>query len=173
MLKWICRGLAIALCPLCATIFIGIGVAAAELPTSYYVEEGQTLELPSRVLMAKAEGAWVTQTASGGRYAANVRLFGWFPVANVNVDVTEHREVAVCGVPFGLKMFTEGVLVVGIADVDTRKGAKSPAKAAGLRVGDTVLMIDGEDVSTTSQVASLIEQSGGKTVTMRVKRQNV
>lgn len=172
-MKWFFRGMALTLLPLCAALFIGIGIAKSELPEYFYVEEGDTLTLPTAMLTAKAEGVWATQTASGGRYDATVSLFGVFPVGEVAVEVTDPREVAVCGVPFGLKMFTQGVLVVGLGDVDTRRGASSPARDAGLRVGDSILSIDGEEISSTTQVAAIVEQSGGHSLTLRVRRQDV
>lgn len=173
MIKWICRITAMTLAVCSAAVFCGIGLVQSRLPSAFSVREGEALELPFDALTVEADGVLPTQTSSGGQYTASVRLLGAFPVAAVQVDVVDARDVAVCGVPFGLKMFTEGVLVVGIGDVDTRKGAQSPAKEAGLRVGDSILSINGEAVSTTEQVASIIENGGGHTLRLGVRRQQV
>ncbi|MBQ3093892.1 MAG: SpoIVB peptidase [Clostridia bacterium] len=170
-MKWVFRVLCALLCPLCAAVFVGVGAVAQTLPATFYVDEGDTLSLPTALCRVQASGAWQTQATAEGEYDARVMLFGVIPVQAVNVQVAPTRDVAVCGVPFGIKMFTEGVLVVGISDVDTRHGAKSPAREAGLRVGDSVLSVDGEAVSSTEQVASLIGASGGRTLTLRVRRQ--
>ena len=159
------------LLPLCVAVMIGIAVAQQALPSSFYVEEGHALVLPNQAVKAYADGAWQTQTGAGTRYQATVSLFGMFPIGKVDVHVEERREVAVCGMPFGIKMFTQGVLIVGLSDVDSRQGAKSPARGAGLRVGDCVLSIDGEEVSSTQQVAQLVETSKGLPLTLRVRRQ--
>lgn len=170
VIKWSCRMAAVLLLIAAVPLFIGIGVTDSRLPERFYVGEGETLALPSTLLTVQADGTWATRTAAGGRYEAMVELFGVFPVDTVAVEVKTAREVAVCGVPFGIKMFTQGVLVVGIADVDTRTGAYSPARQSGLRIGDTVLAVGGEEVSSTEQVAALIEDSGGKPLTICVRR---
>jgi len=172
-LRRLWRVAATVLIPMCAVVFVGVGAAKTHLPTAYYVNEGQELSLPGSILKADTSDVWQTSSSPEGGYEAQVRLLGVIPVGEVHVEVTAEREVAVCGVPFGIKMFTEGVLVVGIADVDTRKGARSPASEAGLRVGDCILAIDGEEVVTTDQVASVVENSGGEPLTMTVRRQGV
>lgn len=173
MMKWVCRVLALVLCPLCAAVFVGVAFVDEHLPTAFYVEEGQVLSLPQAALTVHAEGAQTTGASPDADYRARVALFGVIPVDTVNVEVVDHGDVAVCGMPFGIKMFTEGVLVVGVGDVDTRAGAKSPAEEAGLRVGDSILFVDGEELKTTSQMASIIENSGGKPLRMTVSRQGV
>ncbi len=170
-MKWTFRVLTVMLCAVSAAVFIGIVTVQSRLPSRFYVGEGESLVLPSGWVSASADGAWATQSAAGESYDAQVTLLGVFPVDTVEVKVKTARDVAVCGVPFGIKMFTEGVLVVGVGDVDTREGAVSPARLAGLRIGDTVLAIDGEEVNTTEQVAALVETSGGRALTLRVRRQ--
>lgn len=170
VMKWVCRLTAVLLLVAAVPLFIGIAVAGRQLPDRFYVGEGETLVLPTALMKVHADGAWATQSADGGSYEARIDLFGVFPVDTVQVEVKTSREVAVCGMPFGIKMFTEGVLVVGIADVDARAGSYSPARMAGLRIGDTVLSINGEEVSSTEQVAALIEGSGGQALTLCVRR---
>lgn len=173
MIKWLFRTLAAVLCPVCAVVFVCVAVVGDRLPSSFYVKEGEALTLAASALEVKAEGAQPTQTASGTDYQARIDLFGVIPVDTVQVEVVDPLDVAVCGMPFGIKMFTQGVLVVGIGNVDTRSGAKSPAEEAGLRVGDSILAVDGEQVETTSQMASIIESSGGAPLRMTVSRQQV
>ncbi len=171
--KWFFRMMAVVLTPLCALVLIGVGMVQGSMPASFTVNEGEALTLPLSYLTVSADGAVATAAASGTPYEAQVRLFGLFPSATVQVSVEEKQEVAVCGMPFGIKMFTEGVLVVGIGDVDTRSGDHSPARAAGLRVGDSVLKIGDTEVSTTAQVAALIEDSRGKTLELLIRREQV
>ncbi len=165
------RVLAGLLLPFSMAVMVGIGVAGQVVPASFCVEEGEKLVLPYRAISADADGVWQTRTGAGGKYEAQTSLFGIFPIRDVTVKVEERRDVAVCGMPFGIKMFTQGVLVVGLSDVDGRSGTKSPARLAGLRVGDSILSIDGEEVHSTSQVAHMVESAAGKPLTLRVRRQ--
>ena len=56
------------------------------------------------------------------------------------------REVYVGGMPFGVKFFTEGVMVVGFCDIDTPDGENrvsgiNPARDAGVCVKDIIIKI--------------------------------
>lgn len=77
------------------------------------------------------------------------------------------------GMPFGVKFFTEGVVVVGITDVDTPTGLVSPARDAGIAVGDVILRVDGKDAGSVEEFGALIRDSGGKSVTLSLRRGDV
>jgi stage IV sporulation protein B len=70
----------------------------------------------------------------------------------------------------GIKLFADGVLVVGVADVDTAVGRTSPARDCGLREGDLILQINGESVSSSEQVQSILQSSAAQPVTLTVRR---
>ena len=169
MKRWI-RLIAAVLGVLSMTALGGVAYTEYTTAASFTVDAGDKLTLSSPLAAVRENGAWQTQVQDGGRYEATVSFLGLFPVRTVDVEVHERPDVAVCGMPFGIRMFTQGVLVVGLSDVDSRQGAKSPARLAGLRVGDSILRIDGEEVSTTSQVASIVENSKGHPLTMLVRR---
>jgi stage IV sporulation protein B len=77
------------------------------------------------------------------------------------------------GMPFGVKFFTEGVLVVGFCDIDNGNGAVNPAYAAGLRLKDVIISINGEELSCAAQLTATIEKCGGNPVTITYKRDSV
>lgn len=104
---------------------------------------------------------------------ATAKLFGVFPIKEVSVKVTDPPKVVVGGLPFGIKLYTDGVMVVGMADVATATGAYNPAKTAGIKIGDVIVSIDGTSVTTNEQVAELVQASGGKTMIFRVRRDNI
>lgn len=110
---------------------------------------------------------------AGSSYTASLKLLGIFPVKDVTVSVVEPTMVVPSGHPFGIKMFTDGVLVVGMSDVDTAAGAYNPAQSAGMKTGDVIISIDGTAVTRTEQVAELVEQSGGKTMDFHIRRDNI
>lgn len=103
-------------------------------------------------------------------FSAKAKLLGIFPVKSVSVSVTDEKIVTVCGTPFGVKMFTDGVLVVGFSKIKTEKGSFCPAVESGLLEGDVIKSIDGTEVFTNENVAEIIENSGGKTLEISVLR---
>ena len=48
----------------------------------------------------------------------------------------------------GIKLFSDGVVVVGTSDVATDAGNVNPAKACGLREGDIITHINSTEVDT-------------------------
>lgn len=77
------------------------------------------------------------------------------------------------GSAFGIKLYTEGVMIVRTDAVDTDAGAVSPAQKAGLRAGDMILSVDGQTVRSNRQIAALFLESGGNPLTLCVQREDV
>ena len=80
------------------------------------------------------------------------------------------RTVIPVGRTVGIKLFSRGVMVVGLTDVATEDGAESPARACGLRTGDIITHIDGQQVDSIEQVQSLLAEAAGQKTTLTVRR---
>lgn len=165
----------------CAGVMGAVGYATYALPDTYTVTEGEAVEVGERftvraaaVTVGAREQAMATngQTAIG-EYRAPLNLFGFIPLKEVTVSVVDAPVVTVCGTPFGVKLYTDGVLVVGMSDVQTAAGGVNPAAAAGIRIGDTILSINGTEVTTNEEVAACINACGGRAVTLRIRREGV
>ena len=74
------------------------------------------------------------------------------------------------GMPFGVKFYTDGVMVVGFCDIDTGKGSVNPAEKAGLRTKDVILKIDGEEIKGAADMTARIEASNGKPMKLTCRR---
>ena len=125
--------------------FLLLGWLYSRLPDRVYLEPGQALLLP-RFGWVEPMGLHGSQNAAStqvvGSYQTTLSLGGWLPIKNIRTVVTERAQVTVCGTPFGVKMFSEGALLVGFSDIDSPGGSTvNPAKAAGLRLGDRVIRI--------------------------------
>ncbi|MBR6506528.1 MAG: SpoIVB peptidase [Clostridia bacterium] len=73
------------------------------------------------------------------------------------------------GMNFGVKFFTDGLLVVGTADVTTSAGLCSPAKDCGIKVKETIISADGKKLSASEELLRAVDQSGGKEMVLTVK----
>lgn len=122
---------------LVAVVLAGL---AAALPDTLYTDgPAAELEIASMpYLTVKKRQGSVAADSTTPDTSANVTLtlFGTLPVKTVRTVSTERRTVQVCGTPFGVKMFSDGALVVAFSDRYTALGSENPAKAAGLRLGD-------------------------------------
>ena len=107
---------------------------------------------------------------STGEYDADILLFNTIPIKTVHVDVTEPLMLVPCGTPFGIKMFTNGVVVVGMSDIDSESGKTNPATEAGLKIGDIITNVNGETVNENEEVSKAIQDCNGEPLVLTVKR---
>lgn len=74
------------------------------------------------------------------------------------------------GYPVGLKLYADGVVIVGTEAVDTENGFVNTAEKAGLKIGDVIKKVNGEQVKSNSHVSEIIEKSAGETLIFEVER---
>lgn len=144
---------------------------------SYYITQGQQLELPydsiiSCVPSAKSNAVAVQKSdfEKLTDYDMDISIFGIVPVKTVHVTVSEQQDVVVLGTPFGIKIYTEGVLVVGFNDVIGNNGAVNPAKNAGIKIGDTLVAMNGKTITGNNDVLNYVLSSQGQAIEFTVKR---
>lgn len=158
---------------LALAVCAAVGVAGRFTCDSYRVTPGMSLSWNGGMLSARPNTE--TLAVSGMRtqqYQAELLLFNRIPVKSVSVSVVSERQVIPCGTPFGIKMFTNGVMVVGIAEIQTESGMVNPAEQAGLRMGDIIVSVDGSAVNRNEEIAALVEKSGGKPVEIQYRRED-
>ena len=159
-----------------AAVFAMIAYLDTSLYENYYIEQNETLSFDGKDYLvcsnerSKSSEVNIGSDSGVGSKNVTVSLFGVIPVKRVQVTVTKTDEVLVLGLPFGLKVYSEGAMVVGFNDVDTHNGSINPAVNAGLKSGDIITYINGEYVESSEDIRTAILESGGKTLTLKVKR---
>ena len=71
-------------------------------------------------------------------------------------------EVCVGGFPFGIKLFCNGLLVVGFSDVECDVGSKTPAADAGIKVGDVITELNGKNIESAQQFTDEVGGCAGE-----------
>ena len=138
------------------------------LPDRVYLEPGQALYLPRFAWVEPQRGHGsqnVASTRAVGSYQTTLTLGGWLPIKTIRAVVTERPRVTVCGTPFGVKMFSEGALIVGFSEIGQAGGGTSnPAKEAGLRLGDRVICIGQTRTESNEAVKEALDAAEGQSV---------
>lgn len=102
---------------------------------------------------------------------ANVQQAAAFDtVSQPSAEPAASGQVIPLGETFGIKLFTDGVIVASLSDIYTGAGTRCPASEAGLRPGDYLLQADGMDIQSNAALASYIGRSQGESVTFLVRR---
>ena len=80
------------------------------------------------------------------------------------------RRLVPVGAAIGVHLETDGLLVIGMSELETDGGSRSPAFEAGIRSGDLILEVGQVRVSTARQLREALEAEGGE-VTVRFLRE--
>lgn len=109
-----------------------------------------------------------------GQYTVDFKLFGLIPIRRMTVDVVPPIRVVPGGHSIGVQLRSRGVLVVGYAAIRDPNGTlHQPGKEAGIRLGDAIVAIDGQEVNGEEHAAILFETAGkaGKPVPVVLRRE--
>lgn len=70
----------------------------------------------------------------------------------------------------GIKLFSKGVMVVALSEINTSEGAVWPAKDCGLEVGDVITEIDHTSVNSIEEVEHQVRDAGGDAMEIQALR---
>ncbi len=130
------------------------------LPDQFYVSSADAVSFSGATPFSFATGtderAREAAASVGGsqNFFTDLNLFGLIPVKDVHVSVADKPVVTVSGRPFGVKMYTDGAVVVGISPVKTKDGAKTPGEEAGLQVGDVIVTLGGQPIKSYTDITA-------------------
>lgn len=150
----------------------GLGILRLKeaIPDTVYIRAGQDagleefLDLPL-VTYPESIGA-----SENGSYQIPCSFLGIVPLKQVEVKTVEDKELSVCGIPVGLYMETQGVLIVDTGEIMGQDGVLREPAANIAKAGDYILEVNGCPVTRKKQLISEIQESQGETMKLLVSR---
>ncbi len=150
----------------------------SNLPNSVILFEGEKLSLrtvygvnistafssnPNIERINNNESLTVASTSIGedltGTVKLDVSLLG-IKLKEIDVKIIEDAEVIPLGNLTGIKLYTNGVLVVGMSEIMGQDMNRyKPYEGSGIEVGDIIVEIDGELITCTSDLTDSINDS--------------
>ncbi len=113
------------------------------------------------------------RTQRKGTVKLNFSAFGVIPLKTMQVDIIPSKRLAACGNTVGVKIKMDGVLVIGVSDVEGMEGARTaPAKEAGIKAGDILYEINSKKLSDIHDLIKEIDLSNGGKLDIKFKRGN-
>ncbi|HKM33142.1 MAG TPA: SpoIVB peptidase [Lachnospiraceae bacterium] len=103
-------------------------------------------------------------------YQMNLKLFGFIPFKQVSIEVIRDMTLTPVGLPIGIYLKTEGVLVIGVGNFLSLDGSDVSPSQYLLKTGDYILEVDHIEVSGKREFIHTIEQSDGNPVVLTVSR---
>ena len=133
------------------TICIGATGLAVGLPTVLTPKDGTSAEAL----------AGTTEVADRNRK----NLFGAVQT-NTNSNTSDLALIP-GGQAFGVKFYTDGVMVVDMTAFETADGMRNPAYEAGIRTKDIIISVNGEKITTNRDISNIVSACNGNTVVKR------
>lgn len=103
-----------------------------------------------------------------GKIDLSLNLLDKIPLKEISVNVIPKVKVIPLGNAIGLKLYTEGVLIVGMSEIE----GKRPYEFSGIKEGDRIISIDDKKIETTEDLIETVNASKGKEVSIKYVREN-
>lgn len=104
-------------------------------------------------------------------YKMNVKLFGVIPFKTVQVQVIPDEMLIPAGVPIGIYVKTDGVMVIAEGDFEGLDHTmKEPARHL-LMAGDYILKADGQELTSKQELTEKIASGCGEEMVLTIRRE--
>lgn len=108
-----------------------------------------------------------------GKANLNIKILGLLPVKSLEVNVVDRIKLVPGGHSIGVKLSTDGVLVVAISEIEgIDNKIYTPAKDANIKVGDSILEINNIVVKDSFHVIDILDKVGHDKIKVKVRRDN-
>ena len=165
--------ISISLLVLSSFVFGGIIYASEQLPDSYTIYENQNTEFSIFPYYVKTNSK-ISENRSTDKSLSTVNLLNIFPIKNVTVNPSPKKYVVPCGVPFGAKIYTNGIIVIDNPNYNEQNVLKltDTQKNKVLQKGDVILKVDNQAITSTNQFENIVNNCNGNELSLTVIRKN-
>lgn len=155
------------------------------IPKNIILFQGEELQLNTilgiQIEQKNKEDYQTVQTSSSinntvssniGKVDLKVNLLGNIPVKDITVNVIPKTVVVPVGNTIGLKLYTSGVLVVGMSEIEGEdKNKYKPYQDSGIEEGDMIVQIGEKTVTCTTDLIKEVNNSKGKEIEVKYVRE--
>lgn len=141
------------------------------LPNNIILMQGEALNL-NTILGINIKNTNVVTASSNlnnsivedtGKMELKLNLFNLFSVKDVTVNVIPKTTVVPLGRAIGMRLYTEGVLVVGMSEIEGQK----PYENSGIETGDKIIEINNIEINNTDELIQCVNNSNGSNVEIK------
>ena len=100
-----------------------------------------------------------------------IQLLGKITLRNVELTTLDDIEVIPVGKIVGLKLYTNGVLVVGMSEIeDESSRLVKPYENTNIQEGDMIIEINGEEIESIQNLKTVVNNTSGNDVEIKLLR---
>ena len=148
------------------------------IPSELVILEGENLAMKTLLGMEIKVNEETLETASAsntstisqkpGKASLQVSLFNNIKLKDVKLDILPKTKIIPVGSIAGVKLYTNGVLVVGMSEIEGIDQKKyKPYESTGIKEGDTITQINDIEISTTEELMQIVNKNEGKPVKVK------
>ena len=144
------------------------------IPDSYTQTEGESgPEYPGFFVTQEIKPGLAEASANAygtGNYTIAYKLLGIIPLKEVQVEVLKPAYVIPGGVPIGIYMETEGILIIGTGEVTGVDGLNYEPAYRIVQRGDYIQAVNGQAVSDKEELIEAVNAGGSQDVILDLDR---
>ena len=163
-------------------VFYMYTLAIENIPKQLVIFEGENISFKTVLGMQVKFNGETKEAASNystnlvsektGKATIEVNLFNAIRVKEVNVDILPKTKVIPVGSIAGVKLYTSGVLVVGMSEIEGEDQKKyKPYENTGIKEGDTITQVNNQEISSTEELTQTVNQAQGGTVKIKYRHE--
>lgn len=156
------------------------------IPDNIVIFEGETIGIKNilglRAYLTSENNEKVVETLSNiqtnsintiGKKTLKLNLFENIFLKDINIDVLPKTTVIPVGNIAGIKLYTSGVLVVGMSEIEGIDNKKyKPYENTGIEEGDTIISINNKKIETTEELVQEVNSCNGNKIEIQYMHEN-
>ncbi len=107
---------------------------------------------------------------SEGSYHVGMKLFGFIDMKEIQVDVVDTMYAVPCGLPVGIYLKSDGVMVIGTGQITNDAGNVVEPAFGVLKSGDYIEKVNGETLNTKDDLIEAVGACNGSPLALSVRR---
>ncbi len=157
-------------------VFYSYFLFIQSIPDKLVLFEGENINIKKLFgISIKQENEKILETSSNsqiteevGKKNLEVSLFDKISIKTVEVNTLPKTTVIPVGNIAGLKLYTNGVLVVGMSEIEGKDNKKyKPYENTQIQEGDTIIQINENIIDSTQDLIDEVNKSEGKNVNIK------
>lgn len=153
-------------------------IAINAIPENIVIFQGEDVNIKTilglNVNVVDEENALETSSTNqnginnSNKQTAKLNLFQNIFLKNIDIDVLPKTKVIPIGSVAGIKLYTNGVLVVGMSEIQGMDNKKyKPYESSGIQEGDRIIAVNNTDIENTEDLMKNVNMSNGNEVKIK------
>ena len=115
-----------------------------------------------------------TVSSSSEKIDVDVKLFGKLNVKTISVNLLDDVKIIPLGKIIGLKLYTNGVLIVGMSEIENiNNEIERPFENVNIKEGDTIIKINETEIDSIESLKEEVNNSNGSSINLTLVRDGI